>query len=222
MTFSTVCARWAGHRFAEQGTRVVLRHQRMTCAAAGLALAVGALAACTGSDRAPTETSAVVPSTATSTTPTSTAPSTTATSAGPAFPAGLPDAAKTKDKAGAEAFVRHFIATVNAAWVRPDPKRIQILCSQSSKACASFIADAQEMHTKNQHYVGAAIEPAKIEAVGTNPDDQRVEAWLGVLGARVVDAKGATVYREAPKTVKTMIHLAWGGQGWAITAVKEL
>src|SRR6478735_7222821 len=128
MTFSPVCARRAGHRFAEQGTRVVLRHQRMTCAAAGLALAVAALAACTGSDPAPTQTSAVVPTTTTSTTPTSTAPSTTATSAGPAFPAGLPDAAKTKDKAGAEAFSRYFVRQLNVSWRKPDSSLLRPLC----------------------------------------------------------------------------------------------
>ncbi|WP_323099804.1 DUF6318 family protein [Intrasporangium sp. YIM S08009] len=196
----------------------------MTWAAAGLALAVTALAACSGGDPAPPQTSAAsatVPSTTASTT-TSTPSTTSTTSAGPAFPAGLPDAAKTKDKAGAEAFVKHFVATVNVAWVRPDPERIEALCSKSSKACASFVADAQEMRTKNQHYVGPAIQPAKVSALGSNPEDQRVETWLGVLGTKVVDAKNNVVYREEPKTLKTMIHLAWGSAGWSVSAVKGL
>jgi hypothetical protein len=194
----------------------------MTCAAAGLALAVAALAACTRSDPAPTETSAVVPSTTTSTTPTSTAPSTTATSAGPAFPAGLPDAAKTKDKAGAEAFVKHFVTIVNRAWTRPDPNTISTFCLPTSQSCKALVDIAEDLKAKDQRY---ASDPVRLgKAIGLSPVDgeTRVQLESGQTGAKIVDATGATVETEKASASTRMFYLRWGQAGWAISAIKAV
>src|SRR6478609_1546728 len=136
----------------------------MTRAAAGLALAMTALAACSGGDPAPPQTSAPMPSTTTSTT-TSTPPTTSATSAGPAFPAGLPDAAKTKDKAGAEAFAGYFARQLNKSWTEADPTLIPILCNlPTSRSCTGFVEVATDLRTKKHRYDGAPLSVNEVRA----------------------------------------------------------
>ncbi len=193
----------------------------MTRAAAGLALAVAGLAACTGGDPAPPQTSAPAPSTTTSAT-TPTPPATSTTSAGPAFPAGLPDAAKTKDKAGAEAFVLHFVRTVNRAWTKPNPDAIAVLCLPASQSCGALVQTAAELQAKNRHY---ASDPVRLgKTIGLTPVDgeMRVQLESGQTGANIVDASGAVVESENASTSTRMFYMRWGVAGWAISAIKAV
>lgn len=193
----------------------------MTCAAAGLALAVAALAACTGSDPAPTETSAVVPTTTTSTTPTSTAPSTTGTSAGPAFPAGVPDAAKTKDKAGAEAFASYFFKTVNQAWVKADPDLLNSLCRfERSKSCTALQDTARDLRTERQHYDGAPVSEEKVSSLGEVNGEHRVLFAGRQLQRSVLNDQGHVVSTDQLKRISFVFYLDWGPTGWIVRDLK--
>jgi hypothetical protein len=195
--------------------------------AAGLTAVVAAavtLAGCTGeSPTAPATSAATTPAaTSTSTSPTSTpSTSTPATSAGPVFPAGLPDAAKKENKAGAEAFIGYFVAQVNAGWRKPDSALISALCLPQSKSCDGYADLADDLKTKSQRYKSDAVRVTKTIDLGSVEGLKRTQVTLDILGASVIDAKGALVDKDKASTVKNMFFLKWGQNGWRVAEIEN-
>ena len=196
--------------------------------AAGLAAAVTAavtIAGCTAESPMPPATTSPVTPTSASTTAAGTTTSTTTvapTSTGPAFPAGLPEAAKKKNKAGAEAFVRHFVSVVNASWRDPDPEGIRALCSGISKSCDRYVSLAEDMKAKGRRYSGDAVRVARLTSLGDVNGAKRIFASVDVLGARVVAKDGTVVSQDKSETVKNMFFVIWGPVGWVIQEVRNV
>ncbi|WP_207555714.1 DUF6318 family protein [Intrasporangium flavum] len=190
----------------------------MTYAAAGLALAVASLAACTGSDPAPAQTSAQVPSTTTSTT-TSTPPATATTNAGPAFPAGLPDAAKTKDKAGAEAFAKYFVAQVNRSWRIPDPSPIEALCVPSVPSCDNLAQTARDLKKASARWREDAIEVQRATTLSASSVEARVDATIHQRPGVIVGTDGKVRGQKTEKVFRNIFQLAWTDRGWMVSDI---
>ena len=197
----------------------------MTCAAAALALAlaVSVLAGCTGGDPAPPQTSAPASSPTTSTTMSTppTASTTSTTSAGPAFPAGLPETAKTNDKAGAEAFAKFFFDSVNQAWVKADPNPLDSLCRfEVSKSCTALRDTARDLKTKKQHYDGAPVAVEKVSSLGAVGGQHRVLFAGRQLQRSIVDDRGHIVSTDQLKSINFVFYLEWGATGWIVSDLK--
>ncbi len=194
----------------------------MTCAAAGLALAVTALAACSGGDPAPPQTSAATSSTTTSTTtstPPPTPPPTSASSTGPAFPAGLPDAAKTKDKAGAEAFVAHFVGQVNKSWRIPDPSPIEALCAPKVPSCDNLAQTARDLQKASARWRDDAIEVQRSTTLSASSAEARVDATIHQSPGVIVGTDGKVKDQKTEKVFRNIFRLAWTDQGWMVSDI---
>lgn len=190
--------------------------------AAGLAAAL-MLSGCQGGSPDPTPstttTSQVTTSATAPATTTTTAPPTT--TAGPAFPPGLPAAAKAHTKAGAKAFVAHFLHEFNAGWTIPDAQRIARLCNEStSRSCAAYVKTAEDLKTKGHRY---RADPVSVERlIVLNPVDgrHRVDFQGHQERSSVVDASGRVVLTDPREPSHWMFFLDWGTGGWLVHDVK--
>ena len=192
----------------------------LAAVAAATALACG-LAACNGDAGAgPTPER---PTTSESETDTSTAPTDpteSSPSSGPDEAPVLPDAAKQQTRAGAKAFVRHFVATLNFAWDSMQTRELRNLALAKCSPCSAG-ADA-------------------IDKVGEAGGSRRGGAWLtrtlttlpsGEAGVTLVqlgaqtkagqlrDSESAAPVRLQPRTVHLDIELVWRGSRWFVASM---
>lgn len=145
------------------------------------------------------------------------------TSAGPDFPAGLPEAAKKKTKAGAKAFVEHFVSELNKAWRLAEPERIARLCrSATSKSCTALIKTATDLRAKNQHYDADPLSIERIVPLGEANGLTRLDFRGHQELASVVDRSGNVVLTDSREPSHFMFFLEWTGAGWHVNNLKPV
>lgn len=105
--------------------------------------AVFATAACGGD---PSSSPSPSPSVSPSPSPSSTAPT----------PPPLPDAARKDTKAGAVAFVRHYVELINYAQATGDVGSLEKASSQDCDSCAAIAAKARAIYGAGGHVSGGA------------------------------------------------------------------
>src|SRR6476620_5625355 len=137
----------------------VQRHRTYLPWAAAL-LALGTLGACTSSGAAgspgassPTATSAGSTSKAPSSTATTTAAPSPTTSTDPII-AKIPAPARPITKAGAEAFARFFIDSLNRGATKPDSGVLEGLFTPSCKTCSAMKASLKKLEVQGQRHAG--------------------------------------------------------------------
>lgn len=193
----------------------------------GLAVAVASGCTTSGGTSTPSGSTATVTASVTngssdpspSTSPVAT-PSGSATVA--PLPSSVPAAARTRDGAGAEAFVRHFYDQVNVAWTLPKAGLLPPLCLATSKSCASFEAEAAGLVSKHHRYSGAPVTLSSVVDLGET-DGLRVVDYRAVQERRdVLDSSGHPVLTDARKELHGEAALTWVGDGWRIATLKKV
>lgn len=202
------------------------------CAAAMLVLS-----ACSEPDEAagsPVATPTAVVTPSTETTPvepgqSGTSPGTTSSSpmatAKPGRTSGLaaevPAAARSHDAAGAEAYVRFYLAQVNKAWFRPSPEALSALSLPACKPCNNFVGTAETLKQSGRRYAGPAItfgvsaqlpESTKDVVHISGPLVQEAQDILGVDGTRQQSVK-----RSAKGGV---LVVGWSTAGWKMRDIR--
>ena len=199
-------------------------HRHRTLLAYAAAAALATLGACTGSDPGPAVTtpasgSSSTRSAAPATTTTSSAPS--PTTSGPDFPVGLPQAAKAHTAKGAEAFVGHFLNTLNRAWTKPDAELLDDLCQfESSKSCMAYRKTAADLDAKGQHYDGDPVSVSRVVALTEQKGKRRVLFQGSQERRSVVTDAGTTVLTDPRRDLQIMFFLDWGRTGWTVYDAK--
>ncbi|WP_068399227.1 DUF6318 family protein [Kribbia dieselivorans] len=132
----------------------------------------------------------------------------------PADAPQLPEAATKHTKAGAEAFVRHYIDVINYAWMKPKSGLIPQLSYKGCKFCASVENTTEELVKNGEWYTKT---PVKIRSV---KPAQKGEMGKWLVGVTITDTtapihnqQGKTGGRKAEATDTFYFALKWS-DGW--------
>lgn len=128
-----------------------------------------------------------------------------------------PPEARLQTEAGAVAFLRYYIDTVNKAWTTPDSTLLPVLADPGCKSCSGLQEVAQELRDKNQRY---EISPLVIEQITISPGAPDGQQFLNLrireVGARVLDSKRSVVRTETPNTVERKAGVIWKEDRWLL------
>lgn len=175
------------------------------------------LAGCNGGGDDPT-TSTTTTVTSGTTTTTTAAPTTATTTPTPTATA-IPDAAKQKSKAGAEAFAAFFFASLNQAWTQPNAELLPPLCEATSKSCAAFQETARDLVSKKQRYRSQPFTAESFEGLGSG-DSYTVDVPGVQNRVDVVNLDGSVALTDQRKELLLVLTLVWKGDAWSIEKVQ--
>lgn len=183
----------------------------MSCAA--LLAAVSLVGACSSTpEPTPSSTTPVVTTPA----PSTSAPSPTVTTPSPSA-TGIPAAAKVKSEAGAIAFVKYYVDSVNRAWTTPDPAVLKALGDPGCISCTSLTKTAEQLKNDGQRYVSNPASISDVVAVkGAAAGRQLVKAKFVQHKVSVINSSGGVVLTDPQKQGTLRIELAWTGGGWKV------
>ena len=129
---------------------------------------------------------------------------------GPAdFP--VPDEARTKDPAGAEAFLRYFIELINRQQAIPDGQPLRDL-GPNCQECLRIARAFDESAASGYEYVGGEISLNDVTAPQLNGDKADIAFGARSEAVSLRDSSGAPVpggQAEAQPNVGSGIALTW-------------
>lgn len=176
-----------------------------------VALGAAVLAGC--QSEAPPTPSPSPSVTASSASPSASAPA----SPSPSASGDLPAAAREKTEKGAEAFVAHFFAQVNAAWMTAEPSHIRGNSEPECKSCAALAETATELQGQGRRYAAEPIDVRGITATSGAPQGQQfVQADLVQNEVDILDAKGSVVGTDKKADFQRTVALIWVGDRWLV------
>ncbi|GAB3884827.1 DUF6318 family protein [Terrabacter terrigena] len=174
------------------------RHRKLLPYAAAL-VALATLGACTGSDpgqdtATPPVTSST-PATTTAVPSTTTKPTPTAT-VDPVI-AKIPAAARAKTEAGAQAFARFFIESLNTGATTANPQVLEGLFTPACETCKAMHDSLQTLKMKHQRHTAPSIKVTGTTAVATTGSARQVLIDVQQISVAVIDSKGNTIRTTA-------------------------
>jgi Family of unknown function (DUF6318) len=184
------------------------------------------LAACSGGGSSSPQT-APDPSVGTSTTvPTS--PSSTTTPAATVAPSPtptppvLPEAAKQRTQAGAEAFLKYFFEVYNYSYATLDVGLLQSICLSTSKFCDSVTSNVTNYLSNNQRVVGGKIDVTLVHAGPISKVQvSLVDSLINQAPAQTVAADGSrSQFTKSIKGALVKAALKWVDSAWIATGVE--
>lgn len=188
--------------------------RRALAAAAALSVC---LSGCSGDDRSPTSTTSRPPPTGV--TSDSTGPTDTTPTDDPGGPPVLPDAAKAKTTAGAKAFVKYYVATINFAYLEMDARPLRAVAAKACTVCRLLSTQVASMSRSGGAQRGGLWHV--IEAAPTTPltSSVRVVAKIKIDEGAIRKSKKARPTSILARTVVDEFALAWK-HGWLVTDVR--
>lgn len=127
---------------------------------------------------------------------------------GPAdFP--VPDEARTKDAAGAEAFLRYYIELSNIQQMKLDGQPLRDL-AQECRECLRIAGNFDEAATANQRYEGGQLTPNDVTEPQLNGEEASINFGVRQEPVRLLDSSSAVV-AELPvqPNLSSGITLVW-------------
>lgn len=166
------------------------------------------------------------PQTSTTSSPSSSASSTSATptSSGTAAGApGVPERARQHTKAGAQAFVVHYLNVMNKAAEKPTAKPLAPISEPNCKTCAEWAEVFTTLIKDGTHYdapvfgIPPKMRPLKI-------DDSTYHLFFtlkqSAANIRKVQSKAITV-RGKTSSMNVVFELNWTNEGWRTGEVQK-
>jgi hypothetical protein len=204
-----------------------LEEQVKKYSAALLAVALAAvmlLAGCGGgaqADGAPPPNTGSPPTTPTASPTTTSATPTTVPA--PTTDPDIPDAARARTPAGAEAFVHYFFETLNLAWTTPRAGILSPLCQGSSKSCAANESTATELTKAGHHYDGNPVTVKSVRTLSAlSPNKYDVLATVVAEPVREVDGVGKAYVTERREKLSARFVLLYTDQAWSAMSIKKM
>ena len=178
----------------------------------------GALGGCTGGaepDPSPSVSSGSPSSSASvSVTP---SPSPSVTASGPEIPA----AAREQTEAGAEAFVRFYIAQSARAWVEADASQLAGLATANCATCSNLEETAVDLRADGQKYSAVPIKVASLSVFRSSKAEVVFDAELREQNVSVVDSKGSVIESFPARTLNSAVATVWKEGQWWVDAIGE-
>ncbi|MGH3501524.1 MAG: DUF6318 family protein [Nocardioidaceae bacterium] len=183
--------------------------------------ALGVVAGCGGDDTAdpdPTPSTTADPSTSLpATSPSTTSSPTTTTTSHTAASPTMPGAANHKTKAGAKAFVHHYIKTLNYAWAHEHGAPLRPLAAKSCSACRALSRAIDEVSRKGGYQHGAQWRGRSLIYIATEPlNAPIINAAIWVRAGAWKRSSSDEVHHVKPHWVHHDFHLKWTRSGWLV------
>lgn len=131
----------------------------------------------------------------------------------------LPEEAKANTKAGAIAFVRHYVELINYAQATGDTKALAQVESRTCESCTNGRKYLYDLYSRGGHVEGGAFHPTSVQAIGKAEDAD----WL-VLTTLKIDPEIVKRPWQSPpaKHHKGGLELAsyfvtYSGDRWSIS-----
>ncbi|REF29622.1 DUF6318 family protein [Calidifontibacter indicus] len=202
------------------------RPGRIVAPILALALAGGVLTGCSGGSSeaessSPSSTSTTATSSTTSTAATTTtatqSPTSNATYAGAP---GVPEEAKYKTDAGAIAFAKYYLETVNKVGKEPKVGVLEPLALPSCKTCVRQRQTVSALVADKQRFSGdqfVVLDASKLPSEG----DVIVSVTVDQPATDTVDAKGSVVEKGEPLgRAAAVLTLIWTS-GWRVAELQQ-
>jgi hypothetical protein len=198
--------------------------------AVGVALLVAVVSGCSASDETPAVVRPLASGTASET-------------ARPATPAASPDArvttdpsehseqgehslpveARPADAAGASAFARHYVATMQQALATSDATALEELSDPGCGGCRNVLSAIVEAAEAGRYVEGAEIVVDFAEAPAVRAGETIVDLRYRRKGGGVVDADGVALQTIAPEgPIDTQLRLRHSGTGWTVLGFRQV
>ena len=202
----------------------------MRSAALGVALLLAVVSGCSARDAAPAEVGPLASgsvSTGPSDTPASVRPDSRANStSGPAerpVEPSVPSAAAASDSAGASAFARHFIATLQAALASGDSRALASLSAPSCGGCTNLMEAIAAAASAGHRVRRAELVVAFSEAPQVRDGETIVDLRYQRRAGDVVNASGDIVQAiPAEGAIDTQLRVTHTGSGWLVLGFRRL
>lgn len=204
------------------------RPGRIVAPILALALAGGVLTGCSGGSSEPgssspssTSTTATSSTTSTAATTTTTTQSSTSNATYAGAP-GVPEEAKFKTDAGAIAFAKYYLETVNKVGKEPKVGVLEPLALPSCKTCkAQQLTVADDLKKSGRHVAGDQFTIVSAHRITGYQTEMVVNVICTQPKIEVVDASGAIVesYPAEDSRSGMVFNLRWQ-DGWRAATIK--
>jgi len=163
------------------------------------------------------------PSTATPSQPTepteSTEPTEPTPSADPTQPV-LPDIAKERSRAGAKAFIEHYVSVLNTAYADTEPKLLHPYTPKGCSLCASFLQVLERVHKEGGSQTGGTWTPSRIDLATRESSDR----WIFITTVDVAKGRSRGSSDSPPQEIvedqiRVEIRLRWSKNRWTLDDV---
>ncbi len=184
--------------------------------AAGLCLASAACSAEPGADPpTATPTATAPPTTTSSTTPTSSAPATS--TPGDLKAPVMPAQARVNSRAGAKAFVRYFVDTLNFSWQALRPDALSAESSKRCHVCRLISKRITKMRSNGGYQHGGEWSPTRIFPLPGQTDEQsKFLVTVRIAKGSWKSAAGDSPQAIVAGTVTNEFYLVWSPAGWRV------
>lgn len=208
-------------------------NRRIRPTATGLATALTvtmALSACSADTPPPTPaptTGPILPespeSPSAATQPAAPAPTTTATPTQPTASApALPAAARRRTAPGAEAHVRHFIASYNTSATTGTAGVLPSLSTTACKSCQALETDLRKHARAGNHYERAPLTFTLVGGMDGLPEsdpDYPVLARIREHSNRILNDRGQPIEETKGSMTDLIFTLVWRRDSWRVNKI---
>jgi hypothetical protein len=193
-----------------------------TAIAAIVALCAGVLVGCDGGSAAgPSPTTSGSPSGSGTSSDTTTPTTPTADTTGPSQPPEMPALAREQSRAGAKAFVRHYVDVLNYSWVSMDPRLLTEFATPSCTICHRFseIISRAGKHGGFQHGGQWSVQRA-YGLPSVDPDRLDLLVTVQINAGRWRPTASDPVQTIERSTVTNQFSLQWVDGVWLVRDVR--
>lgn len=122
-----------------------------------------------------------------------------------------------QSEAGAIAFVNHYFAQVNTAWMTPDPSLLPPLAEAGCKSCDNLEKTARELVNVGLRYDAPAVSVLSTSVhPGSLPDQIRLNVRLQQNLANEVDRNGVVVTPHPKREGIRGVAVVWQEGRWLL------
>lgn len=133
-------------------------------------------------------------------------------------PTGLvmPAAAKEHTKAGAVAFVKHYVQALNAAMSTGETAAVQRLAAPSCRSCANVVGQIRDIYTHGGHSKGGRWKVLRATAAERQPPQTALVYALVQFEPQVLFRTGDARPRRYPGGKQLFNFRLRFNDGWAV------
>lgn len=126
----------------------------------------------------------------------------------------LPDAAKAKTSAGAEAFVRFYIDLINSAVTLPKPGLLPPYSDRGCLFCQGIEKDVNKLASEGHRYADEPLEVGELVEEQAPVDQVIFVSDMTQRAVQVVDSEGHATTHSKAGEMPIRIAAIWTGTGW--------
>lgn len=132
-----------------------------------------------------------------------------------------PVAALVHTAAGAQAFARFFIQTIDWGYATTNPSYMKHYFADSCIECKNLENFLDTAHSRSEHYVGGRISIESVTAEKSSDSSSSFTASTAATSYEVLDAQGRSVDAGAADTRDSVVvTVRWANDRWLVIDLK--